>query len=907
MYLLPEGNLFFDKLVDRMITYLEKPYEDKDSLAQLNPYVKEWFLDNFKELTPPQKFSFKLICEKKDVLITAPTGSGKTMSGFISIISKLFDYSLEGKLEDKVYCIYISPLRALNNDIYNNLVKPLGEIYEIIKKEKGINIIKDNIKQVTIGVRTGDTTQQERHKMLVKPPNILVTTPESLAILINSEKFVENLKGVEYIIIDEIHELANNKRGVHLSLSITRLEEIIGHETTKVGLGATLFPLDEAAKYLVGYKGNEPKDCIVVDASWSKKLDVKTISPLKDMIYAKDGEIEDAMYKELNNIIKTSKSTLIFTNTRSGTERVVFNLKKRFKYGEDIAAHHSSLSRESRLEVEELLKKGSLKCVVSSTSLELGVDIGAIENVIQLGSPKSVTRAVQRIGRAGHSFKAVAKGSMIVLNRDDLIECSVMLDAALKKHLDAFVVPKNALDVLAQHIIGMSLTKKWDVDEAYAVVKRTYAYHDLEREDFMSLVNYLSGAYVGLESRRVYGKIWYDEKEKTFGKRGKMAKVIYMLNLGTIPDEVAVSVFDTQKKWIGSIEEEFLTKLKPGDIFTLGGRLYKFEYAKGMKAYVSIATTNVPTIPPWFSEQLPLSYELANEIGEFRANMSKMLKEHMQSKKISIFSKTMKIPDNIDKYLSALPIDSNSKRAIFGYFVEQLLFADEIPTNKLLLIELTKDPSKEGNFIIFHSLFGRRINDTLSRALAIGIAEMFDVDVDISINDNGFVFSTEEKLNITNKTIKDIIDDIHSSGLTTMLKNNIKRTELMKRKFRHVAARSFMILRNYKGYKIPVGRQQINSQLVFKAAEEIDPNFPVIKETYREILNETMDLPRTNTLLSKLKNGDVKYRIIKTVIPSPFTHSMLTFGHADAILMKERHKHLQQLHKLVMKRISESK
>jgi ATP-dependent Lhr-like helicase len=482
------------------------------------------------------------------VLITAPTGSGKTMSGFLSIISKLFDYSIEGKLEEKVYCLYVSPLRALNNDVYNNLSKPLEEIYELIKKKKGIDIIKDNIQQVRIAVRTGDTTQQERRKMLLKPPNILVTTPESLAILINSEKFVEHLKSVEYIIVDEIHELANNKRGVHLSLSVARLQNIIGHDTAMIGLGATLHPLEEAAKYLVGWNGDGPKDCTIVDASWSKKLDVSTISPVKDMIYAKDGEVEDAMYKELNRIITKSKSTLIFTNTRSGTERVVYNLKKRFKYGEDVAAHHSSLSRESRLEVEELLKKGSLKCVVSSTSLELGVDVGAIENVIQLGSPKSVTRAVQRIGRAGHSYKAVAKGEIIVLNRDDLVECAILLDAALKKHLDSFVVPQNALDVLAQHIMGMSLTKKWHVDEAYNVIRGVYAYHDLSMEDYLSLLNYLAGNYVGLEVRRVYGKIWYDETEQTFGKRGKLAKVIYMLNLGTIPDEVAVNVLDSTTK-----------------------------------------------------------------------------------------------------------------------------------------------------------------------------------------------------------------------------------------------------------------------------------------------------------------------------------------------------------------------
>ncbi len=887
-----------------MITYADRPFSDRESLGSLNRYVREWFNSRFDELTPPQKYAFKLISDRRNVLITSPTGSGKTMSGFLSIISKLFDNSIEGKLEDRVYCLYVSPLRALNNDIYNNLSKPLEEIYGIIKRDKGVNIIKENIKQVMIGVRTGDTTQKERHRMLVRPPNILVTTPESLAILINSERFVEHLKGVEYMIIDEIHELANNKRGVHLSLSVARLKEIIGHEVSMIGLGATLHPLEEAAKFLVGWKGKDANDCTIVDASWSKKLEVSAISPVKDMIYTKDESIEDSMYKELNSIIKKSKSTLIFTNTRSGTERVVFNLKKRFKYGEDIAAHHGSLSRESRLEVEELLKKGSLRCVVSSTSLELGVDIGTIDNVIQLGSPKSVTRAVQRIGRAGHSYKAIAKGEIIVLNRDDLVECSVLLDAALKRHLDSFTVPQNALDVLAQHIMGMSLTKKWNVDEAYNLIRGVYAYHNLQKSDYISLMNYLAGNYVGLESRRVYGKIWYDEKEGMFGRRGKLAKVIYMLNLGTIPDEVAVNVLDSNKKWIGNIEEEFLTRLKQGDIFTLGGRLYRFEYAKGMKAHVSAAHATAPTIPPWFSEQLPLSYELAEEIGRFRGRLSEMMRGHLTKNKISRFSKPAKIPKEIDDYLSTLPINGNSKRAIYGYFLEQMLFADEVPTDRLLLVEVTKDISKDANYIVFHSLFGRRINDALSRAFAIEMSEMFGTDVDIMINDNGFLFRTEEPVALSARDMRNMIDDISTTGVSAMIRRNIRRTELMRRKFRHVAARSFMILRNYKGYKIPVGRQQVNSQLIFKAAEEIDPNFPVIKETYREIMNETMDLPRASELVSRMKSGKMGYKVIRTQVPSPFSHSMMTFGHADAILMKGRHKYLQKLHKHVMKRIS---
>ncbi|MGC8586568.1 MAG: ATP-dependent helicase [Candidatus Micrarchaeia archaeon] len=877
-----------------MIENISEPFSNEESLGVLNPYVREWFEKNFNELTPPQKFSFKLIHDRKNILVTAPTGSGKTLSGFLSIISRLFDYSIEGKLEDRVYCIYVSPLRALNNDIYKNLTKPLEEIYNAISKEK-------SVKKVTIAVRTGDTTQKERHSQLAKPPNILVTTPESLAIILNSERFMESMKSLEYIIIDELHELANNKRGVHLALSISRLVNLIGHDAVRIGMGATLYPLEEAAKFLVGYKDGNPNDCIIVDASWSKKLDVKVMSPVKDMIYTDDEKVESAMYKTLNGIIKKSKTTLIFTNTRSGTERVVFNLKKRFKYGEEVAAHHGSLSRDSRLEVEDLLKKGSLKCVVSSTSLELGIDIGAIDNVVQLGSPKSITRAVQRIGRAGHSFKSVAKGELVVLNRDDLVECSVMVDSALKRKLDSFVVPKNALDVLAQHIVGMALNKKWNDDEAYELVKTAYPYANLQRQDFDSLLNYLAGNYAGLESRHVYGKIWHDEKERVFGRRGKLTKVIYMLNSGTIPDEVAVNVY-LGKKWIGSIEEEFLIHLKPGDIFTLGGKLYMFNSSRGMSCYVSEAKASAPTIPPWFSEQLPLSYELAIEIGKFRAKLSSLIRKHIALKANPSFKK---IPQDVDKFLSEMPINENSKIAIANYFLEQMLFAGEIPNDKYVLVEQTTDPSSGNNLLVFHALFGRRVNDALSRAIAIELSEVLDEDIGIIVSDNGFVLNLPKGEKVTERNIRDLISEISHMGMSIMLKQNIRRTELMRRKFRHVAARSFMVLRNYKGWKISVGKQQFNSQLLLRATEEIDQNFPVLKETYREILEDTMDMPRAESIISDLNTGKIKLKLIRTPLPSPFSHTMLTFGSADVILMKERRKYLQKLHKMVMERIGE--
>ncbi len=882
-----------------MIQYLEKPFSVEESLDSLNIFFRKWFEKKYKVPTPPQMYSFRLITQQKNVLITAPTGSGKTFSAFMSILSDLMNLSLANKLEDKVYCIYVSPLRALNNDIYRNLNVPLDQVFADITLP---------IKKITVGIRTGDTPQSERQKMLKKPPNILVTTPESLAILINSQKFVEHLKGVKYVIIDELHELANNKRGVHLSLSIERLTEIIGHDFVRVGMGATLSPLDEAAKYLVGYDGEKERDCFIVDATWDKKLDFLAMSPVKDIVNSSDALVDNSIYRIIDSIIKKNRTTLIFTNTRSGTERVVYNLMKRFKYGEEnIAAHHGSLSREARLGVEDLLKKGKLKVAVSSTSLELGIDIGTIDNVIQIGSPKSVARTVQRIGRSGHSFNDIARGEVIVTNRDDLVECSVMLDSAKKRHLDSFTTPKNALDVLSQHIVGMSQTKKWTIDEAYSLVRNSYAYHNLQKKDFMSVIEYLSGMYVGLESRRVYAKIWYDEKEGAFGKRGKLTKLIYFLNLGTIPDEVAIDVMTPDNKWQGSIQEDFLSRLKPGDVFVLGGKTYRFEYARVMKAYVSLAPGQVPTIPPWYSEQLPLTYELAIDIGRFREQMAIAIGHARQhgKKMLTMLDKSRLKPNEECKaILDAMPIDANAKMAIFNYFAEQVLYAGHIPNDRMMLIESTEDKEGERNLLIFHSLYGRRVNDALSRIFAIKLGEILETDIAVNITDNGFVLVTDLSATISRKVISELINEVGSTNLRLTLTQNIRRTEMMRRRFRYNAARSFMVLRNYKGVKISVRKQQINSQLIFKAAEEISPDFPIIKETYREIFDDVMDLPRAEQVVKKLVSGEIAHRVIETDVPSPFSHLLITFGEADVIMMKDKRKHIRDLHRQVLAKLN---
>ncbi len=840
--------------------------------------LRLWFKRKFKRLTPPQEKGIPYIFKGYNVLITAPTGSGKTLAGFACILNRLLKLSHENRLENKVYCIYVSPLRALNRDIYKNLITPLKEIEEI-SKEIGYTLHDE----IRIFMRTGDTKESEKQKMLKKPPHILITTPETLSISISTPKFSKYLRGIESCIVDEIHELAN-KRGVHLSLSLERLNFYTNFQ--RIGLGATLEPKEEIAKFLAGYNDDgTPRKIVIVDATWEKQYDIKVICPVKDLIYTDNEEINDALYKNLDKLIQNHRTTLIFTNTRAGAERVVLHLRKKFpeKYNEEnIQAHHGSMSRELRFEVEDKLKEGKLKAVASSVSLELGIDIGYIDLVVQIGSPKSVTKLIQRIGRSGHGFEEIAKGRIIALDRDDLVEVSVMARAALQRKLDRVKIPKNCLDILSQHILGMALEKKWDLNEMYKIIRRSYCYKDLSYEDFVSVIKYLAGKYVDLEYQRVYAKIWYDENENKIGRK-KGSRVIYYLNIGAIPDEVKVDVYELpSRRYIGNIEEEFLERLSPGDIFQLGGRYYRFKYASKMNCYVEKVPENViPNIPVWFSELLPLSFDLALEIQMFREIMREKLKN--ESKK-----------DVIKWLLENFPIDENSSLNIYRYFEEQLKHS-YIPGYKEILIEYTKDLNGR-NFLIFHCLFGRRCNEALSRFFGKIISEKIQKNVAIVLNDNGFGFILPKKINVD-----EILNEAMKRDMDKELKEVIRRTELFRRRFRHVASRCFLILKNYKGHKISVERQQINAENLIKILEEYE-NFPAIKETYREILEDVFDIDAAKTVLEWIKNNEIKIKVIETDIPSPFSYNLILLGDVDVIFMQDRRKRLIELHKKLMEK-----
>ncbi|MEK6835707.1 MAG: ATP-dependent helicase, partial [Nanoarchaeota archaeon] len=606
-----------------MISYLDKPYKDEEIFSILQPIVRTWFKNKFNTFSEPQKYAIIPIHNQENVLVSAVTGSGKTLTGFMSILNELIILAEQDKLENKVYCVYISPLKALSNDIHFNLEQPLKEMEELAGKKFDIRV----------AVRTGDTSATEKQKMLKETPHILVTTPESLALILTSPKFREKLRDVKYIIIDEVHSLAENKRGVHLSLSLERLHELAGN-FVRIGLGATAEPIEEIAKFVVGNN----RECKIANIDLSKKMDIKVLCPLPDLINTTHEEMHHAMYKLIHKLIQDHKTTLIFTNTRSATERVVHYLKEKFpkSYTENIGAHHGSLSKQHRLDMEKRMREGKLKAIVCSTSLELGIDIGYIDLVIMLGSPKSIARCTQRQGRAGHHLHDTIKARLIVLDRDDLIESSVMLKNVLERNIDRIHIPQNCLDVLAQQIYGIAISDKININDLYKLIKRSYCYRNLSKEDFIEVIKYLAGVYTTLEDRHVYAKIWYDEETGIIGRRGKLARVIYMTNIGTIPDETFITV-KIGDQVIGHLDENFVERMKRNDVFTLGGQTYEFMFSRGMVAQVHVSGNRPPTIPNWVSEMLPLSFDLALEIGKFRRLMEEKFKSEKSKQEILDF------------------------------------------------------------------------------------------------------------------------------------------------------------------------------------------------------------------------------------------------------------------------------
>jgi ATP-dependent Lhr-like helicase len=895
--LLADGDVPFDPA--------EVGIDDAGVLDLLEPAVREWWVDEFGAFvpdnggffTPPQKEAVPLIHERENALICSPTGSGKTLASFTGIINELFRRDRESGLENSVYCLYVSPLKALANDIHRNLEVPLDGITERLD-DRGEDV------EIRHAIRHGDTDDSERRAMLEETPHILNTTPETLAILLNSPKFKRKLETVEYVVVDEIHSLAENKRGTHLSVSLERLEAMAEKSPTRIGCSATVEPLETVAEFLVGRNDGEPREYELVDTRFVREFDIELTSPTDDLIHTPRDVVNDRFYEQLHDLISGHTNTLVFTNTRSGAERALHNLRERFPaYDEDNSGcHHGSLSKEKRQAIEAGLKAGDLDVVTTSTSLELGIDMPHLDLVVQVGSPKSVAALLQRVGRAGHQLGETVTGRVVALDRDELIECAVMLQKAAEGFVDRVFVPENAQDVAAQHVYGMAINGPRREQEVRTILRRAYPYRNYGDEDFEELFRYLTADYEGLEEKNVYAKVWRDRNdppggehhheefepgEPLVGKRGRLARVIYMTNIGTIPDSFTCDVVTrSDDEWVGQLDEAYLDTLEKGDVFVLGGDRFEFRYRRGSK--VRVDRTNArPTVPSWFSERLPLSYDLGREILRFQGELLARLRRGGRSE--------------VRVWLRDFPLDEHSVRAIVRIFDQQVRYAglDSVATDGRLVIEEELDREEYERHYYVHSNYGRRFNDGLSRLLAYRCAQVANANVTVAVADHGFTLSLPLNRKVD---IAGVVSDLDPDGARQDLRASLDGTDLLERYFRINATRALMILKRYKGYEKSASEQQVNSDMLLGFARDLE-DFAVVEETYREILEDKLHVAGIEAVLSEIQDGRIEVVTERVDSPTPRAFGLATLMASDVVLAEDESAVLAEFHRRVLAEI----
>ena len=565
------------------LDYVKQSSTTEELMENLCQPVREWFKDRFPDFTDPQKMAIPQIMQGNHLLLCSPTGSGKTLTAFLTVIDDLVRRSLDGSLKDGVSCIYISPIKALANDIQKNLIGPLNEIRE--------NYLPKRAKEIRVGLRTGDTSQKERDQILRNPPHILITTPESLALGLASKRFRPILAGLKWMIVDEMHSLVPTKRGTHLALSLALLDHVIPNPVQRIGISATMEPLDKVAEFLVASdtSDSDSKTVKIAKISGARRLDLDILLPTPRFTSVPVKELLDYNVDVIKDLVEAHTTTLVFVNTRSMTETVVQKLRLAGLQG--VEGHHGSMDKSIRLDVEQKLKNGHLRAVVSSSSLEMGIDIGSVDCVVQVGSPGSIATALQRIGRAGHQVGGVPRARFLPTSPHDLLELVALQTGILRGSMDMLKFPENALDVLAQYLIGLTIVKEWDIDDGYELVKSSWPYRNLPYDDYIEVLDLLG------EERR----IWIDWEENTIGKRG-YAQMIYYTNIGTIAPDNNYLVFSSDGTMVGQLSSSFVSSLRRGDVFLLGGSTYRVSSIIGTRVNVTSATGYRPTIPSWTGE-----------------------------------------------------------------------------------------------------------------------------------------------------------------------------------------------------------------------------------------------------------------------------------------------------------------
>ena len=850
-------------------------------LAVFHSAVSSWFERRFGSPTEPQARSWPEIHAGRHTLIAAPTGSGKTLAAFLAALDDLVRRGLAGELGDETRVVYVSPLKALSNDVEKNLEEPLAGI----RAELAAQGLPDV--EIRTAVRTGDTPLKDRAAMLKRPPHILVTTPESLYILLTSEGGRRMLRTARTVIVDEIHAVADDKRGSHLSLSLERLEALAGEPLTRIGLSATQKPIEEVARFLVGSANveNGTPRCAIVDAGHGRRMDLAIEVPGSPLEAVMSHEVWAEIYDRLAELAREHRTTLVFANTRRLSERLARHLAERL--GEDkVAAHHGSLSKEQRLASEHRLKTGQLSLLVATASLELGIDIGSVDLVCQIGSPRSIATLLQRVGRSGHHLGGLPKGRIFPQTRDELIECAALIDAARRGELDHLIIPDRPLDILAQQIVAAAAVEELREDDLFALVRRAWPYRDLTREDFDEVVEMLASGFATRRGRRG-AWIHHDAVNgRLRGRRGAMLTAI--TSGGAIPDLADYQVIlQPSGTVIGTLNEDFAVESHAGDIFQLGNASWRVLKIEAGRVLVEDAKGQPPTIPFWLGEAPARTEELSEAVSRLREQVAQKLGEGGMGAALDWLTDELGLP-------------FEAARQIVDYLAAGRAALGTMPTQDTLVAERFFDEAGDMHMVV-HAPFGSRVNRAWGLALRKRFCRMFNFELQAAATEDAIVLSLGPTHSFP---LEDAFRFLHSSSVRNVLTQAVLDAPLFGVRWRWNAGRALAIPRSRGGRRVPppLLRQQAEDLIAVVFPDQLAclenivgerevPDHPLVEQTVRDCLEEAMDIEALEKLLRRIEGGQVELVARDLTEPSPLAHEILNaqvYAFLDDAPLEER-------------------
>src|SRR5438067_1401955 len=823
---------------------------------RFHPAVARWFEQTFGSPTEPQLRGWPAIQSGRHVVISAPTGSGKTLAAFLASLDVLFREGVKAELPDETQVVYVSPLKALSNDIRKNLQEPLAGIRALLHETEGHEI------DVRAEVRTGDTTAAQRQALIKKPPHILVTTPESLYLLLTSESGRRMLNTVRTLIVDEIHAVVDDRRGAHLALSVERLTALTKQPLQRIGLSATQKPIEEVARFLVGTRAVDDAgnpDCEIIDIGHRRELDLAIEIPKSPREAVMSNEVWEEIYRRLAELIRAHRTTLVFVNTRRMAERVTHHLSELL--GADVVtSHHGSLSAKLRLDAEDRLKRGDLKALVATASLELGIDIGSVDLVCQLGSTRSITTLLQRVGRAEHKLGGLPKGRVFPLSRDELVECTALLRCVHRGALDRLTIPEKPLDVLAQQIVAAASAEDWNESKLFGLVRSAWPYRNLTREEFDSIVKMFAKGFSTKRGRRA-ALIHHDAvNHRLRGRRG--ARLTALTSGGAIPDNADYRVvLEPSETFVGTVNEDFAVESLAGDIFQLGNASWRILRINSGVVRVEDAKGQPPGIPFWLGEAPARTAELSEAVSDLRSEIEELLNAST---------------DVAQWLVNEFKLPAEAAQQIADYFADTHRALGAIPSQQVLVMERFFDESG-GMQLVLHTPFGSRINRAWGLALRKRFCRSFNFELQAAATDDAIVISLGTQHSFP---LEEVFRHLNSKTVRDLLVQALLDAPMFTIRWRWNATRSLAVPRFRGGAKIAAPLQRMEAENLLAAVfpdqlaclehivgdREI-PNHPLVKQTIDDCLTEAMDIDGLEEMLRNIEKSEI--RCIARDLPEP--------------------------------------